>query len=119
MTDLEKIRREWLNPCGTCDFGLVEYGCTCPEGDYRNVIGDLVAALEDARSLAAKDEAVKARLLDEAQRFRQERQDAEERVRLLEAALACPECGAVGIAPCVVKGTAVVRSLHRERVFVP
>ena len=42
MIDLAKIEREWLTPCGSCDYGLVEYGCQCPDGDYRLVMIELI-----------------------------------------------------------------------------
>lgn len=32
--------------CGPCDYGLVEYGCSCA-GDPRSLLLDLLAALED------------------------------------------------------------------------
>lgn len=44
--DLEKIRREWLVECGPHDFGLSEFGCTCPQDDHRNVMKTLLDELE-------------------------------------------------------------------------
>ena len=43
---LTEIRETWLRQCGPCDFGLVEYGCTCPSGDYRPVMSRLLHAFE-------------------------------------------------------------------------
>ena len=42
MIDLAKIEREWLAQCGRCDAGLMEFPCTCPKGDYRNVMLELI-----------------------------------------------------------------------------
>lgn len=42
MIDLEKIEREWLTQCGRCDAGLIEFPCTCPKGDHRLVMLELI-----------------------------------------------------------------------------
>lgn len=55
MIDLDEILAKWCVPCGTCDFGLVEYGCTCPQGDYRLVMLKLVDEIRRLRG--ATDEA--------------------------------------------------------------
>lgn len=39
--------------CGPCDFGMVEFGCSCSEEDPRAVITDLVRELEKYRTNAA------------------------------------------------------------------
>lgn len=44
--DLTAIRKEWLNQCGPCDYGLVEMGCACPVGDYRPIIVKLADEVE-------------------------------------------------------------------------
>lgn len=43
--DLPLIRLKWLNSCGSCDAGL-PMSCSCPDGDPRNVILELVNHLE-------------------------------------------------------------------------
>jgi hypothetical protein len=53
--DLEAIDPGWLNPCGPCDLG-VPMNCTCPTGDPRIVISQLVTEVERLRAeLAARD----------------------------------------------------------------
>jgi len=47
--DLEAIKAEWLNQCGPCDYGMPEYGCTHPSGDYRPVMLSLVEEIERLR----------------------------------------------------------------------
>lgn len=54
--DLDAIEREWLVQCGPCDFGLVQYGCQCPSGDYRWVIQRLVAEVRQMRSERSGDQ---------------------------------------------------------------
>jgi hypothetical protein len=50
-------------PCGACDFGLVEYGCSCTRGeDPRAVIVDLLDALAAAREELAKSEHARLQL---------------------------------------------------------
>lgn len=44
--NLEAITAEWLNQCGPCDYGMPEYGCTHPGGDYRPVMLELVREVE-------------------------------------------------------------------------
>jgi hypothetical protein len=39
----------FLNQCGSCDAGL-PMNCTCPEGDYRPVMLDLVREVERLRA---------------------------------------------------------------------
>lgn len=46
MIDLEAIKREWLNQCGPCDYGMPEYGCSHPAEDYRPVLMELVREVE-------------------------------------------------------------------------
>lgn len=48
--DLDAIRDEFLNQCGPCDFGLVEYGCNCPTSDYRPPMSQLVAEVKRLRA---------------------------------------------------------------------
>lgn len=45
--DVEAIAREWLNQCGSCDFGL-PYPCTCPSEDYR---GTMLSLVEEVKRL--------------------------------------------------------------------
>lgn len=41
--------------CGPCDFGLVEFGCSCKDGeDPRAVIVDLIRAVEQMQQGAGK-----------------------------------------------------------------
>lgn len=54
--DLDAIAREWLNQCGPCDYGMPEYGCTHPQGDYRPVIAALVAEVERLRAILGDDD---------------------------------------------------------------
>lgn len=63
MLDLENIRRTWLVPCGSCDYGLNEFGCTCPPGDIRSVVQTLVDELEKLYDNAS---ILSASTLDEA-----------------------------------------------------
>lgn len=48
--DLRAIEEKFLYQCGSCDLGLVEFGCTCPEGDYRPVMSQLVAEVHMLRA---------------------------------------------------------------------
>lgn len=48
MTDILERAEAWLNQCGSCDLGLFTR-CTCPPGDYRAVILDLVREVETLR----------------------------------------------------------------------
>jgi hypothetical protein len=86
---LDGVRDKWLGQCGSCDGGLA-MGCTCPSGDPRTVIFELWQLAQFQLDKVAR----------------------------LEKALACPECGAQGTAPCVVKGTTQVRSRHMSRIVV-
>lgn len=40
----------FMRQCGPCDFGLPEYGCACPEEDFRGVVADLVTEIETLRA---------------------------------------------------------------------
>lgn len=52
MTDDILDRAEpFLNQCGSCDAGL-PMSCTCPSGDYRPVMLDLVREVERLRARA-------------------------------------------------------------------
>jgi hypothetical protein len=46
--DLIERARPFLQQCGSCDAGL-PMACTCPSGDYRPVMADLVAEVERLR----------------------------------------------------------------------
>lgn len=46
--NLEDVREQWLNLCGSCDAGLA-MNCTCPAEDPRTVIAKLVREVEAAR----------------------------------------------------------------------
>lgn len=59
--DLEKIEETFLQQCGACDLGLVEFGCTCPGEDYRPVMSALV---QEVRELRAEVQRVVQRALD-------------------------------------------------------
>lgn len=48
--DLGAIEAKWLQLCAACDAGL-SMSCTCPDGDPRNVISNLV---DEVRSLRAQ-----------------------------------------------------------------
>ena len=50
--DLEAITREFLNQCGRCDYGMVEYGCACTDSDYRPPMSQLVRVIEQMRKAA-------------------------------------------------------------------
>lgn len=49
--DVVKRAAPFMATCGPCDFGLAEFGCACPEGDFRPIVADLVAEVERLRSL--------------------------------------------------------------------
>jgi hypothetical protein len=51
--DLAEVRATWLAACGPCDYGLVEYGCTCPPGDCWSVLMRALDELEQARQRLA------------------------------------------------------------------
>lgn len=111
---LSRIRNKWLRVCGPCDAGLPGT-CTHPNEDYRTVIADLITDLEKFRGNA---QLLSASTMGEAFDRLEELLAVEKRVARLEKALACPECGAQGTAPCVVKGTDVARSRHMSRIVV-
>ena len=46
----------WMKPCGSCDYGLVQSGCACPEGDPRVVMSLLWDAYINLRQGAGDDE---------------------------------------------------------------
>lgn len=52
--DLKAIEAEWLNQCGPCDYGMVEYGCQCSNGDPRPVVASLVREVETLRAREAE-----------------------------------------------------------------
>lgn len=66
--DLDAIRNTWLSQCGPCEAGIPG-SCTCPEGDYRTVLLDLV------REIERKDEIVD-RLDTETERLNAEWNEA-------------------------------------------
>lgn len=47
--NLDEIKSVWLQQCGSCDYGL-GYSCTCPAGDYRPVVMNLVDEVEALRA---------------------------------------------------------------------
>lgn len=47
--DLDGIR-PWLNPCGSCDYGL-PMSCACPQGDPRIPMAKLFAEVERFRKI--------------------------------------------------------------------
>lgn len=53
--DLLTRARAFLVQCGSCDFGVMEYGCNCPPGDPRSVIADLVREIERLRVTSTVD----------------------------------------------------------------
>jgi hypothetical protein len=46
--------REFLAECGSCDYALEGFGCTCPPGDPRLVIAELVTEVEALRAAAGR-----------------------------------------------------------------
>ena len=50
MTELDALARArpFLNQCGSCDIGL-PVTCTCPPGNYKSVMLDLVREIERLR----------------------------------------------------------------------
>ena len=48
--DLNKIERVWLQQCGVHDFGVMEYGCSCADGDFRSPMLSLLAEVRTLRS---------------------------------------------------------------------
>lgn len=53
VLDIDAIEAEWLVQCGPCDYGLVEMGCACPEGEPRAVIQDLIAEIRRLRKVTS------------------------------------------------------------------
>ncbi len=49
--DLAKIAAKWATQCGTCDAGL-PMACTCPTGDPRPVISQLINEIRELRAAA-------------------------------------------------------------------
>jgi hypothetical protein len=47
--DILSRAEPFLNPCGSCDAGM-PMSCTCPTGDYRPVMLDLVREVERLRA---------------------------------------------------------------------
>lgn len=63
MIDLDKLQADaeaQLVQCGSCDFGLVEYGCNCPKGDPRSVISDVLPLIAEVRELRTQRDTVLA-----------------------------------------------------------
>lgn len=55
MIDIDKVRDAYLRICGSCDYGLNEYGCNCPDkSDPRWVIQQLCDELELHRQVASR-----------------------------------------------------------------
>lgn len=48
MMDILQRAQPWLNVCPSCDVGH-SMVCTCPKGDPRNIILDLVLEVERLR----------------------------------------------------------------------
>ncbi len=48
--DLTAISDEFLNQCGSCDFGLPA-ACECPKRDHRSAMLDLVREVERLRRI--------------------------------------------------------------------
>lgn len=48
--DVVDRARPFMLQCGPCDYGLPEYGCNCPEGDFRPIVSDLVTEVERLRA---------------------------------------------------------------------
>jgi hypothetical protein len=54
--DLDAIENFWLSDCPEHDIGEPERGCNCPQGDYRQVISDLVDEVRALRNDVAGGE---------------------------------------------------------------
>lgn len=54
--DILKRAAPFVRPCGPCDFGLAEFGCQCPTGEYRHVMVDLIAEVKRLRELLYIDQ---------------------------------------------------------------
>lgn len=48
--DVVQRAEPFMRQCGPCDYGL-SMGCSCPEGDFRPIVVDLVAEVERLRRL--------------------------------------------------------------------
>lgn len=48
MIDIIQRAQPWLNLCPACDVGLLKT-CTCPKGDARSIILDLVLEVQRLR----------------------------------------------------------------------
>ena len=55
--DLAGEVEPWLRQCGSCDAAL-PMGCTCPPGDYRNILLKVWRAYEASREAMAEEIAV-------------------------------------------------------------
>lgn len=69
---LEALAKAQLVQCGPCDFGLVEFGCTCPKGDPRPVISQLVEVIAELRRLQVDNANRILRHADAVDQFRAE-----------------------------------------------
>jgi hypothetical protein len=47
--DLKAIEAEFLQQCGSCEYGVDSAACNCPKRDYRNTMSALVAEVEQLR----------------------------------------------------------------------
>lgn len=47
--DVVQRAQPFMAQCGPCDFGLADFGCACPTGDFRPIVADLVAEMERLR----------------------------------------------------------------------
>lgn len=56
-SDILKRAEPFMSQCGPCDFGLVEMGCACPDGDFRPIIADLCREVERLRAELDRAEA--------------------------------------------------------------
>lgn len=52
--ELSRFESDWLRQCGPHDFGLMEYGCNCPDGDPRWVIQKLIAEVKRLHEIEAR-----------------------------------------------------------------
>lgn len=48
--DIVQVAEPWLQLCACCDLGFPS-NCTCPMGDYRNVMLALVREIERLREV--------------------------------------------------------------------
>lgn len=54
----------FMRPCGPCDFGLAEFGCSCPREDFRGTVADLVGEIERLRERVRKLDRLEAAGVD-------------------------------------------------------